>query len=208
MKTKVNRRLKPQIEKRAVIQPNSTFTNSAGMTFAIEGIASYTLEELRPQLAASWQRRGKPIPQIPTFEVKTVSGDIEKHEHTDQTPKSAEDQIAWDRYVLDKQEFEREYNQLFLRTIATCVVPTAEQFDRWKQRREFIGLDIPEKEFERLELFVNTEVMRSVEDASQLVLSVYRCAGLINEDIVQQAQHMFQDQIQKAFAGVTITNQK
>ena len=58
-------------------KPVSTFTNSAGETYAIHGLSPLLYQKLTDGVRADYIKSGKTLLTIPTYEVKTAAGDIE-----------------------------------------------------------------------------------------------------------------------------------
>ena len=182
-----------------------SFTNAAGKTFVISGLSPLTPQHIMESVRRKWVKDGKIIPVCPTYEVTTISGEIEIHEHdaatlivegnAEQTKINKE---TWQEYTRLSAELDGEYNTRLMRVVFLAVeaVPT----DDWRNEMEFIGVDLPPKgSAQEKHLYIETEVVRSAQDIAKLMTGVFRLAGIINEAAVAEAEAAFQRMLEKAF---------
>jgi len=75
--------------------------------------------------------------------------------------------------------------------------PTVDK--RWKSRMALLEIPIPDDEFERLMLYVETEVLKSVIDIASLITAVLYSGGTVDEDGVSAAEAAFRGELSKLY---------
>ena len=186
----------------------TTFTNSAGQVFMIHGLSPMLPDKIRETLLDEWEKTGKTLPVLPTYEITTVSGEKEVHVHDEKsilegTPEQVKaQQEQYGEYSRNKTEFDGEYSTRLMRKVFLAVVtpPT----DEWRAEMEFVGVALPAKGSpqERYK-FVELEVIQSLDDIADLQLAVLRLAGIIDQKGEAAAKASFRSNIQEAVTQST-----
>jgi hypothetical protein len=187
----------------------TTFTNSAGQKFMIHGLSPMLPNQITETLQAEWKESGRTLPVPPTYEVTTVSGEKEVHQHDEKsiltgTPEQvAEQQAQYGEYSRNNAEFQGEYSVRLMRKVFLAVVtpPT----DDWRAEMEFVGVRLPPKGSpqERYK-FVELEVIQSLDDIGALQVAVFRLAGIIDQKGEEAAKASFRSNIEAAIAQSTL----
>lgn len=169
------------------------YTTSRGVRLTFVGIATL-LDKL-----SQTHEQAKPKP--PTYTVKTATGAMETHPHDPSTLESEEDRAAWQEYLRAAEAAQTQYNADMLRLIllkgVRCDLPTDES---WVEEHELMGIPVPEKPVARRLHWLETEVVGSVADATQIVTGVMIASGM-DEGVIRQAEQSFRGDLQRDSAG-------
>jgi hypothetical protein len=182
-----------------------SFTNSAGETYPVQGRSPLLYEKLGRAIEADFIAKGKPILPHPTYEITTVTGDIETHEHDATTlvkegdPEQTEKNKAqWQEYVLQQNEMQAEYSTRSMKMVLLAV--QAKPTPEWREEMAVLGIPTPPpNSVEERYSFIETHVIQSPEDLSKLMALVFRLSGLISEEAVAEAESTFQGIVERAF---------
>ena len=107
-------------------------------------------------------------------------------------------QERWQEYTRQTAELDELYTARTMKMVLMAVVanPTKE----WRDKMEFMGIALPPVNSPAEKYtFVETEVIQSPTDLAKLMTSVFRLAGIINEEGVTQAEATFQGVVERAF---------
>lgn len=171
-----------------------TFTTSRGVVLEFLPIPTF-LEKIYIQ---------HPLPQPPTYSVKTVAGAVETHVHDTTTLETDEDRAAWDAYQKNLKDSQEKLNLALMRVVLLRGIKVDLPADEgWIQEQAFIGLSVPDDPRERKIYWLETEVLASKEDYAAVVAGVMEASG-VPEEAVRQAEETFRGALggEKA-AGLT-----
>lgn len=183
----------------------TTFTNSAGQTFSIHGLSPVIPHRIMDSVKSDFIKRDGELPSIPTYEVVTVSGEKEIHEHDEKSlmvegdPEQTKiNQDAWKKYQDLSNEMISDYNSRIMKSVLMTVqaIPTK----AWRDEMKFIGIELPaEGSQDEKYLFIETNVIRNHVDLSSLTLLAFQSAGIIKEEMTAEVEATFRDFMEGAF---------
>jgi len=162
-----------------------------------------TLKNISPALMAM-VRTSVEFPKRPTYEAKTVAGDIEVHEHDETTLETDEDREAWDRYLVEFMQAEQERalrvgNALFKRGIDYEALELPED-DRWIKEQKELGVKVPKDPLERKRHWLETEAFTTEDDIRQLSLRLMALSGT-PEEVIAAVERSFRGEVEGDAAG-------
>lgn len=166
---------------------HSQYTTSRGYTIRFKSI---------PVL---WQKLAQqfPMPQAPTYEVKTATGATETHPHNETTLETDADRAAWNAY---KRELQARSAEFLNAQIRMCLLEGIEIVARpnvnWEKRQRLIGLHVPEDPLEKEMHFLETEITASEIDVMELIAGVARMSG-IDEEAVSDLENSFRGALER-----------
>jgi len=194
---------KPNVEPKA--RNYSVFVNSANESYTLHGLSPLLPEKIQGAIKAEFERAGKTLPVVPTYEVETASGEKELHQHDATTlivpgkeAETAENQRVWAEYVQAQAEVTEEYNNRIMKAVFMAV--EAKPTQTWREEMKFLGIETPPENSQAEKYaFIETHVIQSPEDLSKLMTSVFRMAGIISEAAVAEADATFQRAVEAAY---------
>jgi len=172
-----------------------TFTTSTGVELILKPISPLLAGKVRTSVI--W-------PEKPTYQAKTVSGEIEEHPHDETTLETDEDKAAWLKYLLATAQAEGELNEriskmLFKRGIdyKTLKLPKNES---WIAEQEDMGITVPDDPLQRKMHYVETELLASKEEIKSLILRLMAMSG-VDEEVIAAAERSFRGEVEGEAAG-------
>ena len=161
-----------------------------------------------------FRARGKKI-DPPTYEIKTISGEIEVHELTEEDITADDDgfweprelrrhKTAWREHKaalneMEKAQAEREFKALF----TLGIDHDAPEDDDWTRELAFLGISIPKPEddpygFERKFCYLWYVVLSATDKAMlQTKLMMLSAGGSVSEDQMARFQDIIQPAMEK-----------
>lgn len=146
-----------------------------------------------------WQKliQQFPMPQAPTYEVKTATGATETHPHNETTLETDQDRAAWAEY----QRTLKIRGAAFLTAqIRMCLLEGVEVVARpnvdWEKRQRLIGFTVPDDPLEKEMYFLETEITANETDVMQLIAGVARMSG-IDEEAVSDLENSFRGAMER-----------
>lgn len=128
-------------------------------------------------------------PDKPTYEAETVAGDIETYEHDVESLQTDEDKQAWEDYLVATNEAETELTEkLLYAVLLECVEikeDYTEEFELWKKKQRFMGIDLVDDEDENKFYFMQTEVFHDQDDIGEILTIVMSLTGVSMEDLAE-----------------------
>lgn len=178
---------KPRQEKQ-----NHIFTNSLGESFKLFPLNPLEEDIIRKQVESEWQEAGRPLPEPPSYELTTVTGETQrvslKSEAEADTP---ELKAAWETYQSDKETLAGLTTLRFLDSCFLCIDADPDDCPGWKRRMAFLKIQVPEDDADKFRLFCNTWVIRSKEDIVGLIIAASRTVSNVSEEVAQAAEARF-----------------
>lgn len=183
------------------VKSTGTFKNSNGEEFLIRGVSPLTMEKIKDAVNAEFN-----VPEIPTYEVETATGEKETHQH-DKTTLTVEgnpeqtliNKTKWAEHekILAKAEAEFQIRLMRVVLLSVKVSPTQE----WRDEMAFLGIKLPViNSPEERYLYIETRVIQSAEDLTKLMTCVFRTAGMISKEAISEVDATFQRSMEEAFA--------
>jgi hypothetical protein len=180
-----------------------TFTNSVGDTFRILPLNPLEEDLIRQSIAAEWKAAGKPLAELPSYTVETVTGEKQTIQvDSKEKAEGAGIATAWATYLAAKDAFDQEYMARFLDSCFLCVDDDPEKYPRWRMRMKVKQIPIPEDDGERFILFCKTWVIRSQDDIPGLIFAATKTMMNVSEEAMQAAEDMFRRTVEKAAGAI------
>jgi len=190
-----------------------SYINSAGETWRVRGLSPLLLSRIRKAVETEWVANNGNIPAIPTYTIKTVTGEDEVHTHDPSTlviegnPEQTEiNQKAWFEYTRVQLEIDKAFNVKLMRAVFSAV--QCQPDETWRDEMKSLRLDIPSDKMDEKMMFIETRVIQSPNDIASLMSCVLRTAGVIPEEAVAEAQATFRGALEKATAELASAKDK
>lgn len=178
------------------------FTNTAGKKFPIVGLSPMEIERINVATREKFVKAGKRL-TAPTYTASTVDGTVQTFEHNANTVETEEDKQALAEYQAVQLELQTETNTKLSRAAMICVDVDPMVYPRWVGRMKLMEVPIPADEFERMLLFVETEVLKSVEDIAGLIVAALYSGGAVDEAGVDAAEAAFRGSLSELYRKPT-----
>lgn len=140
-----------------------------------------------------------PKPETPTYEVKTITGIVEKHLHDATTVTSETEIAAWEKYQSELQAYEQDRAKKQARLICLYGVKFDMPSDNtWEiAQKEILGIDVPQDAIEKKLHYFNTEIVGGVGDILEIT-KLCMLAGLPEEKL-REAEELFQRSLEGVY---------
>lgn len=170
----------------------------------MRGLSPLLPEKLFASVREEWAKKGRSLPTIPTYEVKTVTGEVEVHEHDATTlfvegnPEQTKlNQEKWREFSRDNRELQNEYNARLMRAMFLSIIATPT--DEWRGEMAFLGVDIPPKGTPAEKYsYIENRVVQNAEDIVRLMTCVFRLTGVASEAAIADVEATFRSAVQGA----------
>lgn len=197
-----------QVQKREKNRMDKFYTTSRGIRVEILAIQTL-MEKFEASLRLPTvpdELRGiigdaMPKPDAPMYEVKTITGIVEKHLH-DATTVTTESEIkAWEQYQSDLTQYNTQRAERQARLICLYGIKfDMPKDDTWAQaQKEILGVDVPTDPIERKLHYINTEVIGGVGDVLEIT-KLCSMAGLPEEKL-REAEALFRRSMEKFYSA-------
>ena len=154
------------------------------------------------------------IPPVPTYEAKTVAGEVEVHQHkvkydkegklVGTTLQTDEDWAMWNAYqearsqaISDRMEGAVKF------LLCQCVVEDPPPLEDWSLDFEEWGLEPPNADDKQeYKLFwIENELLPDPDDMARLVSRLYVLGGIVGEDQAESLEKFFRLTVARLTAG-------
>lgn len=144
------------------------------------------------------------IPPVPTYEAKTVTGDVEVHQHVVKygkdgeligtTLQTEEDWTMWNEYedartkaIAGRMEGAIQF------LICECVDLEPPLVEEWALDFEAWGLELPSIDDKReyKQFWIENELLPDSDDMARLVSRLYVIGGIVGEDQAENLEQFF-----------------
>lgn len=180
----------------------NVFVNSVGKSFPISGMSPMEIERIRTATRDRFKTAGRRL-EPPTYTTTAVDGTVQTFPHNENTVETDEDRAALAEYNRAVSDMEIESNTTLSRASILCVEADPMKDKRWVGRMGILNIPIPGDEFECLNLYVETEVLKSVEDIAGLMVSALYSGGTVDEGGVSAAEAAFRSSLSELFRNAT-----
>lgn len=165
-----------------------TFTTSRGFEITFQPI---------PQMLIDRVRTSHKLPEPPYYEIKTLTGAIEKHAHDETTLETDADRAAWADYQRQLAETNEHINRSFMRLVFLRGIEIEmPQDDTWVREQKLLGITIPDDPLERKLHWIETEVIATVDDADRITRGALEASG-VPQEALAQAEDTFRRSAQR-----------
>ena len=165
-------------------------TTDRGHTIEIKAVPPFLLDRMN---------RAVPVPKVPTYTATIAGGEDEIHPHDETTISTDEEKQAWANYQLALENAAQLENENMMKVLimeGIEVDMSGEQFETWKEKQEYYGLEIPKNKFDLKIYYVETEILSSLADLGEIMYKVMSQSGVAKE-VAEQALDSFQAGIQR-----------
>lgn len=163
---------------------------ASGHTIQIKPLSPFLLDKLNTAF---------PVPEPPTYEIETASGDIEIHVHDEETLETDEDKQAWEEYSIEFNRVAKEKNDASIRIFIDQGVTLPEEIlpeiEHWKELLVSCGMPVPESAIDQKVEFVKDIILTNPDDIMLVMSEVVKLSG-VSEKLVRQAEDSFRDQVE------------
>lgn len=177
------------------------FSNSNGESFTFAGIPPKLFSEMRIAQEKRWEKEGKPLPIVPTYE---TSADelIEWDKEAVLKDGTDEDKKAWSEYERNYIKFNEEYNLRRAKIIALYLQDDPMEDVAWTTEMEIAGIEIPEKEHDIKYLYMNTKILVGIfedveNDFIRLLVFLQALSGAISREVAEAFEATFRSVVER-----------
>lgn len=168
------------------------FTSSRGTKVYFYPMPPLLMEKIEAGVEVEFGSR----PEPPTYTIKTAVGEDETHTHSKSTLETPEDEAAWAAYEAELEIWEGELSRRVLRAVQLeCIKPQDPSDEKWMAKQAFLGIKVPENEFERHLHWIETEFVGNNEDVIACMAIPMRLAGVPEKEMAA-AEKLFRDSVQ------------
>lgn len=173
---------------------------SNSTTFVTSGGVTLTLKAVPPMLVDRVRNSVKP-PEPPTYEAKTVAGDVEIHVHDETTLTTDEEKAAWAKYQMDLAAYSSEMSDRMSRVLLHRGI----EFDydpegEWADDQRFLDIEIPDDPRDRRLHYLMTEIFLTTDDLTEVLLQILQMTG-ITEKVMADVRASFRGDIRRDASG-------
>ena len=157
-----------------------------------------------------------PIPEVPTYEAKTVAGVVEKHRHVVKydadgklvgtTLQNDEDWAMWNEYQEARSKAIGDRMEQAIRFLmCQCVDQEPPPVDEWGLDFAAWGLippDASDKQAYKI-FWIENELLPDPDDLARLVSRLYVLGGIVGEDQAANLERFFRLTVERLTAGGT-----
>ncbi len=174
-----------------------TFTTVEGRTVTVVRVPWYRIAKIQQKVAAEFREAGRPL-DVPTYEAKAFTGEVEIHEHDADSVSTDEEKQAWAEHAAAVEEMENEQmarrNKYILRN--GIIVPEA-AMDTWAEEQMEQGYEPTEDpEVRRWEYI--SDILKTPEDTVTAIIRVTTISLTpeVSEEAISAAEDTFRRAIQ------------
>lgn len=175
---------------------NKTFTTTAGEAIEVFPVSLQQLEMVRAVATEEANREFGGQPQPPTYEVPVMGGEKEIHSHDETTLETEEDRLVF----ADYQAKLKQFNAIISRRVMNFVLLTGTKIqppddDGWIEMQQYFGLNVPEGRLDRRAHYIQTEVIKTLDDIQGLSTAIMEVSG-IDTKLVEASAATFSDTVE------------
>lgn len=175
------------------------FTNSAGERFALSPLNPLEEDMIRQQVEREWLESGKAIPEPPSYEVTTVTGETQRIQLASAADADTDElKRAWLDYEAASTELQGAFMKRYMASCYLCVQANPDDYPMWRRRMKFLQTPIPADPDDAFYLFCTTWVIRSTEDITGLIVACTRTIANVSEEKAAAAEAMFRRALEEA----------
>lgn len=165
---------------------------SSGVELKINSISPMLIDRVNQSI---------PVPPVPTYEAKTITGEVEIHEHDLTTLDTPEAQKEWAEYEKALAERSSLVTQRMLDVfILRGLDIELPEDDSWAEDQVFLGIDVPTDERALKIHYVLTEVLQTASDLTGLTSAVMAKTG-VSPEVLANVEASFRRTVEGEAAG-------
>jgi hypothetical protein len=174
------------------------FINSAGKEYPVTGLSPMEIERIRKSTFDKFVAAGRRL-NPPTYTVTAVDGATQTLDHNENTLETDDDRAAFAEYKKATDELTVEGNTKLSRAAMLAVDVDPLKDRRWISRMKVLEIPLPADDFDLLLMYVDTEVLKSVDDIAGLMTAVLYSGGTVDEVGVAAAEASFRVELAKLY---------
>lgn len=153
-----------------------SFTTSRGIQIEFLPIAPL-LEKIRA---------AHPLPEPPTYEARTITGAVERHQHTAETIDTDDERAAWRAYLEADAKARADLNDALLKAILLRGLKVeAQESPEWASEQSAFGISIPTDSVARRLLWLETEILANEEDRRAAIRGALDASNVSEEALAE-----------------------
>lgn len=168
-----------------------------GTEFTVSPVSQTLITMAAQAVHNEYAERGEKITP-PTYTVKTATGESEEvHDAT--TIETDEDRKAWGEYQETLKRMKAEMDERTMMAWLTGVNIDVPEDGEWRERQEFLGVEIPEKPMQLKYHYLTTEVLTTPDDLIETLgaLAKVTAATTVDPKEIDQAMDSFRSEIRR-----------
>lgn len=165
-----------------------TFVSSNGKELKVWGVTRSVIDNIL---------NSAEYPPKPTYTAVTASGVEEVHNHDETTLATEQDKSAWEAWKVEYAKVDSKVYRHILDAflLVGCEVDMS-NIDQWVKLQVFLGIKIPENEFELQRNFIESTYLPTSDDLINLTTMLMSASGA-DEEAVAAAKRSFRGEEQK-----------
>lgn len=168
------------------------FVNSAGESYEVLGVPPLMLDKIRVTVE---------FPSVPQYETEIVGGGKQYQDYNETMIETDDERKIWDEYQTKLKAAQRELQEKQLKLFFGKGIKIDETDEQeWLDEQSYFGIEVPTNPIGRRVHYVETHVVRNVDDMQRLIEEIMRETGL-RPEVLQQARKMFQSSLQGKASG-------
>lgn len=179
------------------------YTTVNGLEVEYKAISLDALRLSKRGIERQYRERGEPL-DPPVYKWKTASGAEISDPHDATTPKSEEEQAAWDAFIDATNRLNYEYNAVLMRYVLDdALIQIALPEDTtWQEKHKARYIEIPTKLQELRDFYITAEVLPTKPDMNGLVASVLLLSeqGKVDPDALEARLDLFRGRVRRKAA--------
>ena len=181
---------------------NDTFTTVEGRTVTVVRVPWYRIAKIQAQVETEFREAGRPL-DVPTYEAKAFTGEIEIHKHDAESVSTDEEKQAWAEHATAVEELENEKlsrrNKYILRN---GIVVSETDLEAWVEEQRAQGYEPSEDDETRRWEYIS-DLLKTPEDTMMTIMRITSMSlnPGISEESIRAAEAMFRRAIQGDTAG-------
>ena len=186
-----------------------TFTTVEGRTVAVVRVPWYRIAKIQQKVETEFREAERPL-DVPTYEVKTFTGEIEVHEHDADSVSTDEEKEAWAEHATAVEELENEQlsrrNKYILRN---GIIVSEADLEAWATEQQAQGYEPSEDEETRRWEYIS-DLLKTPEDTMMTIMRITSMSlnPGISEEAIRAAEAMFRRAVQGDTTGGPAAGEK
>lgn len=161
----------------------NTFVSSKGVEISIKPVSQFKIDALRAS---------KIEPEIPTYTVKTVTGEEQTFQLDGKSAVTRNMEAEWEAYVTARNKAEAENAKAFFELLVWdgVDVEVPGEGSSWDLANKHFGIKVPADPYALKAHYVYTELLGKTEDIGELMAAIFKASG-VDEEAVERLRKSF-----------------
>jgi len=168
--------------------------------YTLKAVSQIVFQELQTGTKQQFIKNGK-ILSPPTYDTVLPNNKTQQFEHDATTiideKTSEKERILWRRYLADTKELGVAINQKLFNYIFFEGVD-CEVSEDWKNKMKWLGVELPDNDFDIKVKFVSSEIAKTPEDIMTLFTEVMKLSARgVDQQLIDNAEATFRGSLPK-----------